>query len=889
MLVQQCARKVLLVLLVLVTVLMNWSAATEVPRGVAADDWSSILELYRAQRNLLVPSVTGHVGRNDRQDWNLSFDGRGFEVRGEGMSWGLDLLSYGRLGAERRVAETECTRADENRLVYSWDDSLEEWYVNDSRGVEHGFTVHQPPAQNLDRFEQSPLSFTLRVRGDLTARVDDSGSALNFFDSSGISSLTYEGLTVIDAEGVVLPAWFELCDAGIRILVDDNDASYPLLVDPIAQRTYLKSSNSDPGDEFGYDVAICGNTLVVSAPAEDSNATGSQGDQSDNSLSRAGAAYVFVKNGATWSQEAYLKPSSTDILDNFGWSVGISGDTIIVGAERESSDATGVNGDDTNNDADESGAAYIFRRSGTTWTQEAYLKASHVFDDRRFGWDVDVSGDTAVVSSYLDASSSTGVGGDPTDLTKPNSGAVWAFRRTGTTWSQDAYIKASNTDTSDNFGWSISLDDDVLVVGAINESSNATGVNGIQINNLAVNAGAAYVFRRSGTGWSQEAYLKASGVSEGDRFGHSVSIDADTIIVSAVAEESASSGVNGDDTDDSLKGAGAAYVFVHDGTNWTQQAYLKASNPGFGYGFGSSVAVSGDRVIVTSIGEPSGSSGVNPPPTSAIEQLSGAAYCFARSGSSWNQEAFIKASNVDRRDFFGSATAIDADVAVVSAIGEDSGSTGAGGDQFDESADGSGAVYIFDFDPDDEAGQSFCFGDGGDQMGCTNCPCGNNAPPGTPGGCLNSVSDSARLLSSGDVSVSLPSNSTDDLRFALSSAPPSSFSVLFSGSNLAPTNPGNPCSGIGSGVQTVLYDGLRCAISGTRRHGGRAVDPTGNVGVTTPAWGGGDAPPAGIARAGVGFVAGQTRYFQAVYRDDMALSCMRGLNTSQAVRILFSP
>ena len=182
---------------------------------------------------------------------------------------------------------------------------------------------------------------------------------------------------------------------------------------------------------------------------------------------------------------------------------------------------------------------------------------------------------------------------------------------------------------------------------------------------------------------------------------------------------------------------------------------------------------------------------------------------------------------------------------------------------------------------------SLCLGDGGNQVGCTNCPCANNAPIGTVGGCLNSVGTSARLIGTGDVSVSLVPGLTSDLEFSLTAAPSSTFSVLIAGDALAPQNMSNPCFGLGSGVQSAFFDGLRCSVMNIRRHGGRATDLNGDIGLTNNPWGGSGGPLVGIAIAG-SYVVGQTRFFQAYYRDNAALSCGTGLNSSQAVAVTFS-
>ncbi len=197
-------------------------------------------------------------------------------------------------------------------------------------------------------------------------------------------------------------------------------------------------------------------------------------------------------------------------------------------------------------------------------------------------------------------------------------------------------------------------------------------------------------------------------------------------------------------------------------------------------------------------------------------------------------------------------------------------------------------VMRLEFDPP-SPGTETCTGDGGDQVGCTNCPCGNNAPVGSGGGCINSSGSGTRLIASGSTSVTLPTGDTTDLRFALSGAPASAFCILNSGDNVAPQGMANPCFGLGSGTQASTFDGLRCAVQNTLRHGGRSADINGEVGVTNNPWGGEGGPPVGLAVAGLGFSAGQTRYFQVIHRDDPLAVCTRGLNTTQAVEVTFTP
>ncbi len=464
---------------------------------------------------------------------------------------------------------------------------------------------------------------------------------------------------------------------------------------PPAQQAYLKASNTGVDDYFGYSLAISGDTLVVGTPYEDSNATGVDGNQYDNSANYAGAAYVFTRSGTTWSQQAYLKASNTDAGDMFGYSVAISGDTLVVGAPDENGGATGVNGNQADNSAGDSGAAYVFTRSGTTWTQQAYLKASNTDSGDMFGYSVAISGDTLVVGVPFEASNATGVNGNQADDFASEAGAGYVFTRSGTTWSQQAYLKASNTEEGDYFGYAVAISGDTLVVGTPYEDSTATGVNGNQADNSAVNSGAGYVFTWGGTTWTQQAYLKASNTEAYDYFGYAVAISGDTLVVSAYGEDSTATGVNGNQADDNANTAGAAYVFVRSDTTWSQQAYLKASNTDPYDEFGDSLAVSGDTLVVGASGEDSTATGVNGNQADDTADAAGAAYVFTRSGGTWSQAAYLKASNTEVGDGFGFAVAISGDTLVVGAIYEESNATGVNGNQADNTADSSGAAYVF--------------------------------------------------------------------------------------------------------------------------------------------------------------------------------------------------
>jgi hypothetical protein len=205
----------------------------------------------------------------------------------------------------------------------------------------------------------------------------------------------------------------------------------PLTTDPIAQQAYLKASNADAEDWFGWSVAVSGDTVVVGAPSDASNATGVNGNEADNSVKDAGAAYVFVRNGTRWTQQAYLKASNTGAEDLFGWSVAVSGDTVVVGAHREGSNATGVQGNQADNSAPSSGAAYVFMRSGATWTAQGYVKASNTGANDLFGGAVSVSGDTLVVGAKQEDSNATGVDGNQANNSASDAGAAYLFTGVG--------------------------------------------------------------------------------------------------------------------------------------------------------------------------------------------------------------------------------------------------------------------------------------------------------------------------------------------------------------------------------------------------------------------------------------------------------------------------
>jgi len=238
------------------------------------------------------------------------------------------------------------------------------------------------------------------------------------------------------------------------------------------------------------------------------------------------------------------------------------------------------------------------------------LMAPNAAAGDNFGWAIAIStdGSTLAVGAPAEDSAATGIGGNQGDNSATDSGAVYIFTRLGTIWMPTAYIKASNAQAFDEFGYSLALsaDGSLLVVGALAEASGAVGVDGNQNDNSVFRAGAAYVFARSGTTWSQQAYLKASNTNRTDpfigneRFGATVAVAADgaTIAIAADYEDGASPGINGDQYNQGIRFAGAVYVFVRSGTTWAQQAYIKAPNPGMDDAFGRTLAISADGSVL---------------------------------------------------------------------------------------------------------------------------------------------------------------------------------------------------------------------------------------------------------------------------------------------------
>jgi hypothetical protein len=414
----------------------------------------------------------------------------------------------------------------------------------------------------------------------------------------------------------------------VVVAPDQRQLHYVVSID-LKVCDYFKPSDNPTSGEFGASIAISGSRMAVGS---------------------AKVVHVFARSGRVWSHEALLQPNPT--LQTAGHlAVALAGDTLVVG----SPDDAGI------------GAAYVFTRTGTTWMQVGYLTASNARVGARFGGSVAVSADTIAVGSESESSSAIGIDGDQTDTSAPGAGAVYVFKRSGAVWSQQAYVKASDTLAGAAFGSAVALEADTLAVGA-----------------PTLDSGAAYVFVRAGATWSQQfAPGLGAGVigEDGAVFGRTISLSGNTLAVGA----------------ERSRFAGEVFVYVRSGATWSFEARLSAST-GSGddfKAFGSGVALEGDTLAVGAMNEESGETGLN-----AIQGLkgaprSGAAYRYVRVGTTWSRQAYVKAPNTRQDARFGSSVALSAGVLAVGSPGETSIATGINGDETTGTGPAVGAAYVY--------------------------------------------------------------------------------------------------------------------------------------------------------------------------------------------------
>jgi len=411
---------------------------------------------------------------------------------------------------------------------------------------------------------------------------------------------------------------------GIRFASGNSPTTGPIslsnfrnqvLNNTVYQQAKLKASDAEFNDDLGWSASISadGSYAIVGAPARESS-FGNDG---------SGAAYIFKRTNASWAQQAKIRSSDIQAGDRFGRDVAISGDGLyaVVGAYAE--DTGGTN----------TGSAYIFKRTNSSWAQQAKIQASDKQEQDRFGESVSISGDGsyAIVGAYGE------------DTGGSFAGAAYIFKRTNSSWAQQAKIQASDKQANDLYGEAVAISSDgsYAVVGAPTEDNYK---------------GSAYIYKRTDSSWAQQAKIQASDKTYLYGFGRAVAISSDGSYLIV--------GSSGEDT--IAENSGAVYIFKRTDSSWAQQAKIKASDPERLDTFGAAVSISGDGSYAIA-----GSSGDDTGGDSA-----GAAYILKRTNSSWSQQK-IQASDKQAIDIYGHSVSISEDSSYIIVGASNEGSSGA--------------------------------------------------------------------------------------------------------------------------------------------------------------------------------------------------------------------
>ena len=624
-------------------------------------------------------------------------------------------------GAALDTRKVSSVRIGNRRVDWATHTFENEIFLDDPLAVVEGETLQfiatlaGPAGSNIE-VEWSTSSSQATPGVDYTTVTNQSATIF-----TGQSQVTLPVITTDDSDYEIDEILnVDITITGGSVNVIDGSAVGTILNDDCpatgwCQQAYVKSINSDAGDAFGKSLAISDNTMAVGAFNEYSNQssiTNGTTASSDNSFSNSGAVYVYNRNSGTWVQEAYIKASNAGANDLFGHTLDLDGDTLVVGADDEDSNQTTItNGPtaSTDDSASNSGAVYVFSRTGGTWAQTAYIK-SPTGDSDEYGRRIAFKGDTLIVGAYRDDSSQdyvTNGTGAPVDSGADSSGAAYVYRRYSGTWVQEAYLKSSNLTSFDFFGGQVATDGNIVAAGSNSDDSNQTFVtngNDAPENNSAFDSGAVFLFEKSGGSWQQTAFLKASNSQIQDRFGDHMAVDGDLVVVGAPYEDSNQTTVtngNGSSSDNTNTDSGAAYVFGRVNGTWVQQAYLKPSNNTGDDRFGSYVSIHGDRIAVGSPREDSNEKLVSGTASGDDSfNSSGAVYLYERVAGNWTQTNYIKAPNAQAEDQFGSIVDNQGDYIVVGAHLEDSdqrGITNAPRAETNDNAASSGAVYVFKY------------------------------------------------------------------------------------------------------------------------------------------------------------------------------------------------
>lgn len=548
----------------------------------------------------------GLEARNAEQGLDVRLDRNGLHLRSfrslRTPSISMRLTSQGCAASARPVSPIAPHASIERHRVEYRRQDITEWYVNGPLGLEHGFTLDRDPGCS-----DGKLAFTLALEGDEKATIVGRGARArvmvdNLQEPVLGHVLVYSDLFALDADGKLLPSSLLLSDRTVRLEVEARGARYPVTVDPMwTEQTRLSGSDAADGDAFGWSVAVSGDTAIIGAPKKQNGANREQGQ-----------AYVYFRSGTSWSEQAKLVASDGADNDHFGRSVAIDESTAVVGAYSKTV-GTGI----------WQGQAYVYVRSGSRWSEQAKLVASDGETEDAFGTSVSISGDTIIIGA-----DSKQVGGHL------RQGQAYIYVRTGPSWSQQAKLVGSDSASFDYFGDSVAISLDTAIVGACGKS---VGTNGGQ--------GQAYVYVRSGTSWIEQAKLAGSDGAPHDCFGYSVALSRNTAVVGAHLKDVGANSAQGQ-----------AYVYVRSGTSWAEQAKLVASDGAAVDNFGFAVAVSGDTAVV---GAAERQVRGNP--------QQGQGYVYTRAGAAWVEQAILDGSDGATGDQFGAAVAASGDTVVLGA------------------------------------------------------------------------------------------------------------------------------------------------------------------------------------------------------------------------------
>ncbi len=368
---------------------------------------------------------------------------------------------------------------------------------------------------------------------------------------------------------------------------------------------------------FGNSVDVSENYLVIGAQRDDSN-----GEDS-------GSVYVYTKTGDTWVFDAKLIPDTSFATNHFGCAVAVKENFIIVGSEGD------------NEIAAFSGAVYLFKKEGANWSKLAKITPADAVFNGRFGWSVSMSEEYLVVGARQDANNGN------------FSGSAYVFQKSGDSWEEIAKLNSSDAAIGDDFGSSVAIEGDYIVVGAPLED-----------NSGGDNAGSAYVFKRNGNIWDQQVKLVASDGGTFDQFGNAVAIENDYIVVGAWMEDGVLSSGS----------SGAVYLFKRDGENWEEETKIHTSNGGQDDFFGHSVLINNDFIVVGASKDDD--NGYN----------CGSVYIYHKNEDEWEEKAKLVPNEIDEQDRFGYSLALFENDLVIGAIGDNT------------NGQISGAVYVVDFD-----------------------------------------------------------------------------------------------------------------------------------------------------------------------------------------------